>query len=202
LGNKTLHFILASASPRRTLLLTQIGVVHDIIPAHVDENSNLPQEPGAQVTALAEKKALFVAGAHPDAVVLGADTVVFHQGEILGKPSNTEEACRMVERLAGSEHEVYTGIALAGPRGRTVESSYEVTRVRFRPLDRKHIELYVATGEPLDKAGAYGIQGYGSTLVESVDGCYFNVMGLPISRLIGMLAARGIDYPFGPLTLK
>ncbi|HUU27934.1 MAG TPA: Maf family protein [archaeon] len=195
----TLHFILASASPRRTQLLRQMGITHEVVPAHVDENSGLPAEPGAHVTALAERKALLVSESRPSALVLGADTVVYHHGEILGKPADFSEACRMVERLAGTEHEVFTGIALAGPQGSPVESSFEVTRVRFRPLDKRHIELYAATGEPFDKAGAYGIQGYGSALVERVTGCYFNVMGLPVTRLIRMLAARGIDYPFGPL---
>ena len=108
----------------------------------------------------------------------------------------------MAALLAGAEHEVYTGISLAGPTGRGLSSAYEVTRVRFRPLDRAHIERYVRTGEPMDKAGAYGIQGFGATLVESVTGCYFNVMGLPLTRLIALLAERGVDYPFGPLVYR
>ena len=193
------HFILASASPRRTNLLTRIGIEHEVIPAEVDESGNVPAEPGEHVRVLAERKALWVASRHPQALVLGADTVVYLENEILGKPSNFDHACRMIERLADSEHRVFTGIALAGPHGREVESSFEVTRVRFRPLDRKHIELYVSTGEPFDKAGAYGIQSFGATLVESVQGCYFNVMGLPLTRLISMLAGRGYEYPFGPL---
>jgi septum formation protein len=194
-----LPFILASASPRRTQLLTQIGIVHQVLPAAVDETSDAPLDPGEHVTRLAELKALSTARLHPEALVLGADTVVYHDGEILGKPEDFADACRMVRRLAGNEHQVYTGIALAGPAGWAVESSFEVTRVRFRNLDPGHVTLYVATGEPFDKAGAYGIQGYGSALVESVEGCYFNVMGLPLVRLVKMLAARGIDYPFGPL---
>jgi septum formation protein len=197
--NRHPHFILASASPRRTNLLTQIGIVHEVIPAEVDESGNVPAEPGAHVRALAERKALWVASRRPEALVLGADTVVYQENEILGKPTSFNHACRMIERLAGNEHRVFTGIALAGPHGREVESSFEVTRVRFRPLDRKHIKLYVSTGEPFDKAGAYGIQSFGATLVESVQGCYFNVMGLPLTRLIRMLAGRGYEYPFGPL---
>ncbi len=197
--NRHPHFILASASPRRTNILTQIGVVHEVIPAEVDEISNVPAEPGAHVRVLAERKALWVASRRPEALVLGADTVVYQENEILGKPSNFDDACRMVERLAGNEHQVFTGIALAGPASREVESSFEVTRVRFRPLYKNHIKLYVSTGEPFDKAGAYGIQGFGATLVESIEGCYFNVMGLPLTRLLRMLAARGYDYPFGPL---
>jgi len=165
----------------------------------VDELSDVPPQPGPHVKTLAERKALSVSSREPDALVLGADTIVYHRGDILGKPGDFAHACSLVGRLAGSEHEVFTGIALAGPDNRPLASAYEVTRVRFRALDREHIEAYVRTGEPMDKAGAYGIQGYGATLVESVSGCYFNVMGLPLSLLVSMLEARGLDYRFGPL---
>ncbi|MFH1071414.1 MAG: Maf family protein [Candidatus Glassbacteria bacterium] len=194
--------ILASASPRRTMLLHRIGVEHEVIPALVDETADVPGEPGAHVRALAKRKALAVAGGHPGSLVVGADTIVYHRGEILGKPDGFESACRMVSRLAGSLHEVYTGVALAGPGDRPADSDFEVTRVRFRPLDDEQVRLYVSTEEPFDKAGAYGIQDYGATLVESVEGCYFNVMGLPLVKLIRMLERRGIDYPFGPLRFK
>ncbi|MEA2063601.1 MAG: Maf family protein [Gemmatimonadota bacterium] len=198
--NKPVHFILASASPRRAELLRLVGIEHEVVPSAVDEKTGVPPEPGPHVTTLAQRKALAVYCQYPDAVVLGADTIVYHDGEILGKPAGFEDACRMVGRLAGSEHEVYTGIALAGgPDDRPVESAFEVTRVRFRPLDTGHIEAYVRTGEPMDKAGAYGIQGYGATLVESVAGCYFNVMGLPLNRLIRLLETRGLDYRFQAL---
>ena len=184
------------------MLLRQIGVEHEVIPALVDETTGVPGEPAAHVRALAQRKALAVAERHPGSLVLGADTIVYHQGEILGKPAGFDSACRMVSRLAGSLHEVYTGIALAGPDGRPAESDYEVTRVRFRPLDDNQVRRYVSTEEPFDKAGAYGIQGFGATLVERVEGCYFNVMGLPLVKLVNMLAGRGIDYPFGPLCFK
>ena len=193
------HLILASASPRRTDLLGLIGVEHTVLPAHVDETSGVPDEPGAHVCALAERKALALTEDYPGSVVLGADTIVFHNGDILGKPRDAAHARKLVRRLAGSSHEVYSGVALAGPEGCRVHSGFEVTRVRFRALDEEDIRRYVATGEPMDKAGAYGIQGYGATLVEKVDGCYFNVMGLPLARLVLMLAERGISYPFGPL---
>jgi nucleoside triphosphate pyrophosphatase len=196
---KNIRFILASASPRRTQLLSMVEINHEVVPPEVDEQHDVPSEPGAHVKILAERKALYVSGQAQDAVVLGADTIVYHDGEILGKPKDFEHACRLVGRLAGSEHEVFTGIALAGPDGEPVQSAYEVTRVRFRPLDHQHIEAYVRTGEPMDKAGAYGIQGYGAILVESVHGCYFNVMGLPLSLLVRMLETRGLDYRFGPL---
>ncbi len=196
-----IRFILASTSPRRAALLRMVGIEHEVVPPQVDEMTDVPSEPGPHVKTLAERKALSVCTQAPDATILGADTIVYHQGEILGKPKDFEHACRLVGRLAGSEHEVFTGIALAGPEGQPVESAYEVTRVRFRALDRRHIEAYVGTGEPMDKAGAYGIQGYGDTLVESVQGCYFNVMGLPLSLLVRMLEARGLDYRFAPLTI-
>ena len=193
------ELVLASASPRRTELLGRIGVEHTVLPAHVDETHNVPDQPGEHVCALAERKALAVAENNPEAVVLGSDTIVYHDGDILGKPRDFEHACELVRRLAGSLHEVYTGIALAGPDGREVASEFEKTRVKFRELSDEDIRRYVATEEPFDKAGAYGIQGYGATLVEKVDGCYFNVMGLPLVRLVRMLQTRGIEYPFGPL---
>ena len=193
------RLILASASPRRTELLRRIGVEHTVLPAHVDESADVPVEPGAHVRALAERKALAVAAGQPEALVLGADTIVYHGDEILGKPRDFEHAVELVGRLAGSSHEVYTGVTLAGPDGNPADSSFEVTRVKFRELSNDEIRRYVTTGEPFDKAGAYGIQGYGATLVEQVDGCYFNVMGLPLVRLVRMLAARGICYQFGPL---
>jgi septum formation protein len=201
-GSNSVRLILASASPRRTGLLDLVGIPHEVRPSNVDEDNGVPAEPGAHVTALAERKAAAVAALHPEALVLGADTIVYHGGLILGKPKDFEEACRMAASLAGTEHLVFTGIALAGPRGAPPSSACEVTRVRFRSLTRSQIENYVRTGEPMDKAGAYGIQGYGATLVESVDGCYFNVMGLPLTRLIRLLEERGVEYPFGPLVWR
>ncbi len=197
--NKKPQLILASASPRRTGLLSMIGIEHTVLPAHVDETHDVPSEPGRHVCTLAERKANAIAGTHSGSTVLGADTIVYHDGDILGKPRDSEHAVELVYRLAGSFHEVYTGVALAGPEGREIESSFEVTRVKFRELGELEIRRYVATGEPSDKAGAYGIQGYGATLVEKVDGCYFNVMGLPLVKLVNMLSSRGISYPFGPL---
>jgi septum formation protein len=197
--NNRPHLILASASPRRTELLHRIGVEHTVVPADVDESTNVPSEPGAHVRALAERKAAALTGRYPGSLILGADTIVYHGGDILGKPRDFAHACELVRRLAGSSHEVYTGVALAGPDGRASESSHEVTKVRFRELTEREIELYVNTEQPYDKAGAYGIQDYGATLVECVEGCYFNVMGLPLARLVRMLAGRGISYPFGPL---
>jgi len=197
-GGQTVRLILASASPRRTDLLRLVGIPHTVCPSHADEEHDTPSEPSAHVTVLAERKAVAVSEEHPGALVLGADTIVYHGGVILGKPRDFDQACRMVASLAGTEHLVYTGIALAGPDGAAATSACEVTRVRFRSLTRQEIERYVGTGEPMDKAGAYGIQGYGATLVESVQGCYFNVMGLPLTRLIRLLEERGVEYPFGP----
>ncbi len=198
-NNNNPQLILASASPRRTELLGRIGIEHTVLPADIDESHDVPSLPDEHVSVLAERKALAVAASHPDALVLGSDTIVYHEGDILGKPRDFEHAVELVSRLAGNFHEVYSGVALAGPDGREAESAFEITRVKFRELNEQDIRRYVATEEPFDKAGAYGIQGYGATLVEKVDGCYFNVMGLPLVRLVNMLAGRGISYPFGPL---
>jgi septum formation protein len=147
---------------------------------------------------LAGRKASAVSANRPDAVVLGADTIVVLDGAVLGKPSDERDARAMLFRLAGREHLVHTAVSIHGPGGerRPVASGIETTSVRFRPLDVDEIAAYVATGEPLDKAGAYGIQGYGAALVESVRGCFFNVMGLPVTRVLALLDGLGWRYEF------
>lgn len=185
--------VLASASPRRRELLERLGVEFRTVPAEVDERPIAEQvrEPARLVTLLAETKAKAVAREHPRALVIGADTVVVLDGEILGKPSDAREARRMLARLSGRTHHVYTGVAVVdGESGRS-ESCAEVTAVTFGRLTDEQIERYVQTGEPLDKAGAYGIQGIGATLVERVEGCFFNVVGLPLFRLSRLLEAFG-----------
>jgi septum formation protein len=148
----------------------------------------LHHDPAGYATILAEAKAKAVAAAMPGRLVLGADTVVVLGSEILEKPRDRQEACSMLGRLADQRHTVISALALvggdAGPAG---VSSWEVTEVEFLPLSPAVIEKYVATGEPMDKAGAYGIQGYGAMMVKGVQGCYFNVMGLPLARLGGLL---------------
>ena len=193
--------ILASGSPRRSDLLKLIGMDFEIVVPGVDEENDVPTEPAEHVEVLARRKALAVSGNRPDSLVIASDTIVYHDSTILGKPDGFGGACRMLKRLAGETHQVYTGVAIAGPDGVEVESFHEVTSVTFRELSPRAIEDYVRTGEPMDKAGAYGIQGYGATIVKSIDGCYFNVMGLPVSRLVKALESRGYEYLYGPLVI-
>jgi septum formation protein len=147
---------------------------------------------------LARRKSSAVSANRPDAIVLAADTIVVLDGAVLGKPRDGHDARAMLFRLAGREHLVHTAVAIDAPGGeeRRGASAIETTTVRFRPLDVDEIAAYVATGEPLDKAGAYGIQGFGAALVESVRGCFFNVMGLPVTRVLALLEDIGWRYEF------
>jgi septum formation protein len=174
-----------------------IGVAHEVMAADIDE-SYLPGEPPiAHAERLAREKGEVIATAHPEALVLSADTIVVIDGEVLGKPTSEDDAARMLRLLGGRTHTVFTAVA-ASWRGRT-ESGVEAVTVTFRDLSPELIRAYIATGEPMDKAGAYGIQGYGATIVERIDGDYFAVMGLALGRLIGLVRRLGIDYVFGPL---
>jgi septum formation protein len=189
--------ILASGSPRRRDLLRMVGIDHEVISADIDE-SYLPGEPPiAHAERLAREKGRVVAERHPEALVLSADTIVVIDGEVLGKPVSEEEAVRMLRRLSGRTHTVFTAVAVTW-HGRT-DSSVEAVTVTFRPMSDALIRAYVATGEPMDKAGAYGIQGYGATLVERIDGDFFAVMGLAIGGLIELVRQAGAEYGFGPL---
>jgi len=164
-------------------------------PAAVDEAVSGACRPAEFAERLARAKAAAVAAERPDALVIGCDTIVVVDGEVLGKPRDREDAVRMLLRLQGREHRVESGIAVAAPGGR-LESSVEGVRVRFRPFDRRMAEDYVATGEPMDKAGGYGIQGLGSVLVDGIEGDFFAVMGLPIARMISLFRALGWRYNF------
>jgi septum formation protein len=190
-----MRVILASQSPRRRELLSLIGIPHEVRPAHLDE-AVLPGEvPEAHAERLARSKAETVGAQEPAACVIGADTIVVLDGEILGKPRDASDAAHMLRRLSGRTHTVHTAVAIAH-RGRTV-SGVESVEVTFRPISAAQIESYIATGEPMDKAGAYGIQGYGAVIVERVHGDYFAVMGLALGMLVGLLERVGIDYRFG-----
>jgi len=191
--------ILASQSPRRRELLTLIGITHDVHPADVDESVHPDEAPVPHCERLARDKAHTLAVQHPDAVVIGSDTIVVIDGDILGKPRDHAEASAMLARLSGRTHTVFTAVAVA--HGGTTLSGVESVSVTFRPLDAMQIAAYVDTGEPMDKAGAYGIQGFGATNVERIDGDYFAVMGLPLGRLVGLLRDLGFSYAFGPLTV-
>lgn len=173
-----LPLVLASASPRRAELLRLAGYGFTSAQADLDETPRPGEAADVYVRRLAEEKAAAIAARHPDAVVLGADTTVVVDGEILGKPADAAEAAAMLGRLQGRAHDVFTGVAVTGPGG--LESAVARTRVWFAAMTPDEIAEYVATGEPVDKAGAYGIQGQASRYVTRIDGSYPNVMGLPV----------------------
>lgn len=174
--------ILASGSPRRRELLSLMGVgPFTVRPADIAETVEEGLSPDRVVLSLSRQKADAVAAGLPDELVIAADTIVVYDGAILGKPHSAEEAAAMLRMLSGHVHRVYTGFTLR--RGDQTESGCEETEVSFRELTDAEIAAYVATGEPMDKAGAYGIQGYGALLVRGIRGDYFNVMGLPVCRL-------------------
>jgi len=188
--------ILASASPRRRELLTLVGITHEVLPANIDE-SYLPGEtPHQHAERLARGKASAIDVS--DAVTIGSDTIVVVDGDVLGKPRDRAHAAEMLRRLSGRSHVVLTGVAVRW-RGE-LASGVEEVGVTFRPLSDDEIERYIDTGEPMDKAGAYGIQGFGATIVERVDGDYFAVMGLALNLLVRLMRASGLRYGFGPVT--
>ena len=190
--------ILASSSPRRRELLSLIGIAHDVQPADIDESALPGESPEAHCERLAREKALALAKrVDPAALVVGSDTIVVVDGAILGKPRDRADAARMLRMLSGRSHIVLTAVAVA--RGSRLESGVERVSVTFRELTDRDIDSYIATDEPLDKAGAYGIQGYGATIVERIEGDYFAVMGLALTRLVRLLARVGIRYEFGRL---
>jgi septum formation protein len=186
------RLILASASPRRADLLRQLGVPFEVVPSEVPEV--WPPGPVKEtVTALALAKARAVAGRFGPAVVLGADTAVVLEEQVFGKPESLEDARRMLRALRGREHEVITGVALVeAPAGRE-ETAAVVSRVLMREYSEAEIEAYVASGEPFDKAGAYAVQAAGGALVAKVEGCYTNVVGLPLTTTRRLLVGSGMN---------
>lgn len=183
--------VLASASPRRRELLASLGLSFDIQPAEGPENTPESGDAGNAARAIALGKARAVAALRPEDLVIGADTVVELDGHILGKPSDEAEASAMLKSLSARTHRVYTGVAvIAGGRE---EARSVVTHVRFRALSEREIAAYVATGEPMDKAGAYAVQGRAALFVEGIEGDYFNVVGLPLCALGRMLEQFGVD---------
>jgi septum formation protein len=190
-----LSVILASASPRRRELLAQVGIAHTVRPADIDETPHPDEAPRAHADRLARAKAAAVAA--PDALTIGSDTIVVVDGAILGKPVDADDARRMLRLLSGRTHVVMTGVAVAW-QGRMAADVEEV-RVTFAALDDALIDGYIATGEPMDKAGAYGIQGYGATLVTRIEGDYFAVMGLALGLLVRLVRSLGVRYEFGAL---
>ncbi len=211
------RLILASNSPRRKDLLECLGLSFSIIPSRFEEDMTIRLKPAELVVSLASSKAREVAGRilAEDAVfdkvapllasdtadsiaegaqtlILGADTIVVLNDQVLGKPVSNEDACRMLAVLSGQCHQVYTGIAIVELPSRRIETSFEVSNVHFRCLDEAEIESYVATGEPMDKAGAYALQGIGSAFVEKIDGCFTNVIGISVPAVVQMLRQFGV----------
>lgn len=190
-----MRFILASASPRRKELLEQIGAKFDILPA-TGEEVITKELPGEVVMELAKQKAEEIAKtAEADTLVLGADTVVAYEGKILGKPKDEADALRMLTMLSGKEHEVYTGVALIDNRDQSMENFFERTKVTMYPVSEEEIRDYIAGGEPMDKAGAYAIQGLGAKFIQKIEGDYNNVVGLPIGRIYQEIKRKSIEIP-------
>ncbi|MGA7461109.1 MAG: Maf family protein [Candidatus Korobacteraceae bacterium] len=187
--------ILASASPRRAELLRNAGISFTVDPAHVPEEPSPGELPLAYAQRLARDKALAVLARHPQDTVLGADTVVVVDEHLLEKPIDADDAARMLHLLSGRTHEVITGVCVANSGFQQTEA--EVTQVSFAALSDDEITAYIRTGEPMDKAGAYAIQGIASRWAKRVNGCYFNVVGLPVPRVYQLLreaeAARGVN---------
>ena len=172
--------ILASQSPRRAALLKETGFQFLVRTSDLDESAFKIEDPVKHVLTLSQKKAEAVRPEFADGLIIGADTIVFADGHILGKPSDRQDAIRMLGMLSGKTHEVYTGISLVNPSGRIVQDC-AITKVTFRDLESWEIEKYAESGIPMDKAGAYGIQDRAGTFVTRIDGCYFNVVGFPLS---------------------
>jgi septum formation protein len=187
--------ILASGSPRRRALLGELGLPFAVVVSNEREvvDSSLP--PGMQAMALAERKAGAVAAGRADGLVLGADTIVVLDGDILGKPTDEADAARMLRRLAGRGHRVITGLALVDAATGEVDRAVVETTVHMRPLDAAEIAAYVAIGEPADKAGAYAIQGIGAALIDHHEGCFTNVVGLPLCAVARLLRDAEIAMP-------
>ena len=186
--------VLASQSPRRRELLGLLGVVPQVVPANIEEVHRPHETPTEYVLRLAREKCRAVAERRADALVIAADTTVALKGQLLEKPRDVEDAVRMLSLLSGTHHVVHTALAVRWC-GREA-SGVETTTVWFRELGEAAIRSYVATGEPMDKAGAYGIQGYGAVLVERIEGDFFTVMGFGLTRFISLLGAVGLSYDF------
>lgn len=184
--------ILASQSPRRKILLEQLGLQFTCIPAHIDENTPPGHSPIEAVRAIAQKKAAWVAGQCKTGLIIAADTVVVCADRVLGKPVDSEDAFATLALLSGQSHQVVTALCLLDAASGNYFLEHEVTRVFFRIIEEEEIWAYIRSGEPMDKAGGYGIQGRGAIFVTRIEGCYFNVVGLPLYRLNKMLKEQGI----------
>lgn len=188
-----MKFILASASPRRRELLASIGLDFEVKPSHVPEVHQEGEAPEEYVARLSRDKARALASAHPEQWVIAADTTVIIGEELLEKPVDRTDAERMLATIAGKTHVVYTGVTLENAERDYRETRVAESEVRMLPLSTEEIAWYVATGEPLDKAGAYAVQGIGAMFIDSIHGSYTNVVGLPLATLFQMLRRAGLD---------
>ncbi|MBC8232041.1 septum formation inhibitor Maf [bacterium] len=181
------RLILASASPRREQLLNQVGLDFEVIPSNFDESRVCTSNPTESAQQAAIAKAIAVAKKLSEGIVIGADTIVVSAGEVMGKPKDQSDAVKMLKQLSGKKHEVITGVALVNARDNREYVWSEATSVWFRKLSDIEIKEYVESRHPMDKAGAYGIQGRAAAFVEKIEGCYFNVVGLPLASLVAKL---------------
>ena len=193
-----MRFILASSSPRRRELLESVGAEFDVMPSHVPEEHQRGEAPEEYVARLSRDKAQALAAQHPDRWVIAADTTVLLNEQLLEKPVDAKDAARMLSLIAGRTHVVYTGVTLQNMNTNYRDTRVAESEVRMLPLSDADIEWYVRTGEPLDKAGAYAVQGIGAMFIDSIHGSYTNVVGLPLALLFQMLRKAGID----PLTVN
>jgi septum formation protein len=195
--------ILASASPRRQELLRSVGLTFKIIPAHVNEISLAGESPRQHVKRLASDKAMVIAKKYPDAWVLGADTIVVIDGMVLGKPNNKTQARRMLRKLSGREHTVFTGFTIAHVAAEIYRTKVIRSAVKFKTISSQEIEWYVAGDEPYDKAGGYAVQGQGAYFIQAIRGSYTNVIGLPLCEVLEELKSFGtIKFQHTPLEGK
>lgn len=195
MGSEILRIILASKSPRRKELLDRLDIDFDIKVSDIDETSFEKSLPWVYVEKLAYEKAKSIAESETGkCLVIGSDTVVVHENEILGKPDNTTEAADYLKRLSGDKHLVYSGLAIIDVDSNKKYITHEITEVYMKELNEEEITNYIKTGEPLDKAGGYGIQGIGSIFIEKINGDYYNVMGLPLNKLYNGLNKLGVNY--------
>jgi septum formation protein len=189
------RFILASASPRRIELLKLMGLAFDVIPSAIDETFRQGETPREHVLRLSEGKAAVVSRRHPDAWVLGADTIVIIDGEVLGKPGSVAAAKGMLEKLSGREHEVFTGFSIARPEQGILIRQCVESSVLFREITAAEMEWYLGTDEPYDKAGAYAAQGMSAFFIREIRGSYTNVIGLPLCEVVDALkSVSAIDF--------
>jgi septum formation protein len=191
-GNASPRLILASASPRRRELLQRAGLDFTVVPSHADEEVQPAEPPAEYALRVAHEKALDVAKRHPGSWILGADTIVEIDGKILGKPLDEADGQRMLRLLSGRVHRVMTAFVLLNGNGQVYTRQVATSEVTFKPLSDEQICVYLATGEPFDKAGAYAVQGRGATLVERVNGSYTNVVGLPLDEVLTALHSAGL----------